>query len=128
MAAPEPQGKKQKLAAPATEHRFITLQVSKNADIKVQLKDGNTLFELMRTVCDAWLDEVRGGDGGVYDHMWTLRVPRSNRQHTGPFDHINHGEISESDVQSTDIGTLGLVVGDAIVVEYDVLQIKRCRS
>ena len=120
MAALDPQGKKQKLAAPATEHRFITLQVSKNADIKVQLKDGNTLFELMRTVCDAWLDEVRGGDGGVLDHMWTLRVPRSDRQHIGPFDHINHGEISENDGQSTDIGTLGLVVGDAIVVEYDM--------
>ena len=46
----------------------------RQVDVELLLSERNSLFELMRIACDEWLNGARQGDGGVYDHMWKIRV------------------------------------------------------
>ena len=67
---------------PAAPPTMLTFEV-KGEDVCVQLASTHTLFDLMTIVCDEWLDEVRGGDGGVHDHVWTIASRRG--MHMGPY-------------------------------------------
>eukprot|EP00980_Cylindrotheca_fusiformis_P005785 scaffold1209_cov136-Cylindrotheca_fusiformis.AAC.2 len=35
----------------------------------------STLFDMMRVICDYWLDEYRNGDGGIDYHLWKFTRP-----------------------------------------------------
>lgn len=97
-------------------------------DCIVDLRPDNTIFDLMAIICAEWLDDVRGGDGGVTSHMWQLVSPTSVL-HVGPFADMPrmdqcgdyNGEISESITKSTALSELAYLnsPGSKFKVEYD---------
>ena len=51
-------------------------------------------------------DADRDGDGGVYDHLWTIAVSGSRRRHIGPHSALGEGDaIAVSD--DVACGTMG---------------------
>ena len=101
---------------PTAPPTMLTFEV-KGEDVCVQLASTHTLFDLMKIVCKEWLDEVRGGDGGVHDHVWTI-TSRLGR-HMGPY-MGDDGYYLETPQQSTRLKKLGLNVGGGLGVEYDM--------
>ena len=99
----------------------FTLEVV-GQDLRLKLASTHTLFQLMTLICNEWLDEVRGGDGDVFAHMWTIRMKVGNRrrEHVGPFEAFDDNQIEENDRQSTPLGELGLKLASTLSVEYDM--------
>jgi hypothetical protein len=91
-----------------------------NEDCVFELRPDHTVFDLMRIVCDEWLDEARDNDGGVHDHMWTIKAPNTN--HTGPLAgfSIEGDELVETEEKSTRLAQLRLSLGVVLNVSYDM--------
>ena len=98
-----------------------------NEDVVVDLRPDNTVFQLMKIICNEWLDDARGGDGGVHDHMWKIVTPVS--KHIGPFrssgtslfedgDEAQRG-YEEEEHASTKLQDLSFQPGMILRVQYD---------
>lgn len=97
-----------------------------NEDLELDLRPDNTVFQLMKLVCDEWLDDARDGDGQVLDHLWRIDTPTS--KHIGPFpspglfefdDGDAKREYAEEEGASTRLQDLSFQPGMTLFVQYD---------
>lgn len=72
--------------------------------VRFQLSVNDTVFGLMNTVCEYWLDKRRHCDGDVYAHLWTISDRKSNRHYYGP--HQLGSEKHETAEHSTPLNEL----------------------
>jgi len=90
-------------------------------DIKVQLRPEHTFFDLMNVACECWLDMARNGDGGVDDHLWTIKgagiVVTDHRDDYVYFDKVKKG-ASATRLNDPDVALL-VRPGQTLQVEYD---------
>lgn len=103
--------------------RAFTFEVV-GQDCTVQLCSEHTVFDLMRVVCAAWLDEARDGDGDVCAHTWMVKVhvdgERSHARHVGPYEAFEEDDVVESAQSSSSLGGLNLSAGSQLIVDYDM--------
>ena len=86
--------------------------------VQIQVREDNSLFELMDAICTIWLDkQERPGDGGVFDHMW--QIDFAGQSHCGAHECAELG-IPETPEKSTSLSELPLKpVVSTLQVTYD---------
>ncbi|KAJ1423500.1 hypothetical protein B484DRAFT_451876 [Ochromonadaceae sp. CCMP2298] len=93
--------------------RLVEVEVV-DQEVRLQFKMAHTVYDLMSFVCQQWLDDVRGVDGGIDEHLWTIQS--SLGEHASlPF----NGQFEESVDQSTPLSALNLLEGSTLRVQYD---------
>ena len=58
-----------------TQEVFLLEIDMDNEGIVFYASPSTTVHELMTFICEAWLNKLRNGDGGVDDHLWTVSRP-----------------------------------------------------
>ena len=73
----------------------VTIEVQ-GSDVAIEALGSHTVFDLVAAVCEHYLDEARGGDGGVHAHLWavTAKPAGSDRavEYCGPWDEAEADE------------------------------------
>ena len=79
----------------AVVESVVTIEVQ-GSDVAIEALGSHTVFDLVAAVCEHYLDEARGGDGGVHAHLWavTAKPAGSDRavEYCGPWDEAEADE------------------------------------
>ena len=86
--------------------------------VQIQVREDNSLFELMDTICTTWLDkDERPEDGGIYDHLWQIEFAGKTHCGAHAFDELG---VPETEEKSTALSELALTPGTSkFRVTYD---------